>query len=126
MKTVIVVGVLGAVALLAGCGEKDESAVAAAPAEATSGSVAGDATGSAVASTADGQVHRTTGRIAEISGSSVTVDHQPVQTHGWPAMSMAFQAPDPSMLEGLQAGANVQFGFKQDGGQYVLTEITKQ
>lgn len=126
MKTVIVVGVLGAAALLAGCGEKEESAVAAAPAEATSALVAGDATGSRAASTAEGQVHRTTGRIAEVSGSTVTVDHQPVQTLGWPAMSMAFQAPDPSMLEGLQAGANVQFGFKQEGGQYVLTEMSKQ
>ena len=41
-------------------------------------------------------------------------------------MTMTFQAPDPTMVQGLEAGAPVRFSFRKEGDEYVLTEIQRQ
>jgi Cu/Ag efflux protein CusF len=70
-----------------------------------------------------GGTYSTSGEIITMSDSSVTIDHQPVAALGWPAMTMMYKAPDSSMISGLQTGAAVEFSFRQEGSDYVLTDI---
>ncbi len=72
-----------------------------------------------------GKVHSANGDITEISADSVTVSHGPVESIGWPAMTMAFQASSQEMLQGLNVGDPVDFQFQEAGGQYLLTSIKK-
>jgi len=67
--------------------------------------------------------HQTTGRIASVAADAVTIDHEAVAAIGWPAMTMTFRAPDPQMLQGLETGQAVGFSFRQEGNDYVVTEI---
>lgn len=66
-----------------------------------------------------------TGSIAAVAGKQVTIKHGPVAALNWPAMTMAFQADDPSLVRGLKPGDEVAFSFRQDGGQYTLTSIER-
>lgn len=58
-------------------------------------------------------LYETTGRIEQITGNSVTLSHQPVPAIGWPAMTMTFALPSPSIARGLKTGDRVRFGFDQ-------------
>ena len=58
-------------------------------------------------------LYETTGRIEQLTGNSVTLSHEPVPAIGWPAMTMTFALPDPSVARGLKAGDRVRFGFDQ-------------
>lgn len=69
--------------------------------------------------------HAATGEITEISDRSVTISHGPVETIGWPAMTMAFAAGSPEMVEGLNVGDPVAFEFRKSGDGYALTSIGK-
>lgn len=107
----------GAVALsllLAACGENQNG-----PPENRSGADAGPA---------DSQSHQgysAEGDITAIAGDQVTISHGPVEGIGWPAMTMTFRAQSPEMVEGLSVGDPVSFAFRQDGGAYVLTSLSK-
>lgn len=72
-----------------------------------------------------GEVHSANGDITEISSDRVTISHGPVESIGWPAMTMTFLAPSGQMLDGLNVGDPVDFQFQQAGDQYVLTSIEK-
>ncbi|MBW3558541.1 MAG: copper-binding protein [Proteobacteria bacterium] len=125
MRTLIIASTLGAALLLQACSGGEEGA-AEAPSEAAP--VAGapsatPATGGAAQATGP---FSTTGQIAAVEADAVSINHQPVAELGWPAMTMTFQAPDPSMIQGLQAGAPVRFSFSKQGDQYVLTEVRPQ
>ena len=107
----------GAVALalsLAACGDKQ----AAAPEQREPSAEASAPAG------AEG-IHAAAGDVTKVSDNQVTISHGPVESLGWPAMTMAFQAPSPEMLQGLNAGDPVDFQFSQAGGQYRLTSIKK-
>ena len=71
------------------------------------------------------QVHLGNGDITEISDGRVTISHGPVESIGWPAMTMPFQAPSAEMLQGLNVGDPVDFQFQKAGEQYQLTSIKK-
>jgi Cu(I)/Ag(I) efflux system membrane fusion protein len=58
-------------------------------------------------------LYETVGKIEQITANSVTLSHEPVPAIGWPAMTMTFQLPDPSVARGLKAGDRVRFGFDQ-------------
>jgi len=58
-------------------------------------------------------LYETTGRIEQITGNSVTLSHEPVPAIGWPAMTMTFALPSPSIAQGLKTGDRVRFGFDQ-------------
>ncbi len=70
-------------------------------------------------------VYSAAGDVTKISGDQVTISHGPVEGIGWPAMTMAFQAPSPEVLQGLNVGDSVDFQFRQSGEQYQLTSIKK-
>lgn len=112
------ISLLGAATIaLAACGSK-EPAAQQQPSQEQAGS-------DAAAAQPSGEVHSANGDITEISGGSVSVSHGPVESIGWPAMTMTFQAASPDMLQGLGVGDPVDFQFQKAGEQYVLTSIKK-
>ena len=57
----------------------------------------------------------------------VTIDHQPIKSMGWPAMSMTFKT-DPENLKGLKVGDSVHFRLRErtdENGDFIITLITK-
>jgi Cu/Ag efflux protein CusF len=97
---------------LAGCGQpQEQSSTTAAPASTSSAPAA--STG----------IYTTTGQVTAVAPDSVTISHQPVPALNWPAMTMTFKAPDQAMVAGLQNGSAVEFSFRQEGSDNVLTAI---
>ena len=81
--------------------------------------------GDAQSAEGTGQVHSGNGDITELSSDSVTISHGPVESIGWPAMTMTFRAQSGQMLQGLNVGDPVDFQFQKAGEQYQLTSIKK-
>ena len=69
--------------------------------------------------------HKATGVVKSVDAktSTVTFAHEPVASMKWPAMTMAFKADDPKLVQGLAPGQKVNFEFTQRGKDYVLTSI---
>jgi Cu(I)/Ag(I) efflux system periplasmic protein CusF len=69
--------------------------------------------------------HKATGVVKSVDTKSntVTLAHEPVSSLKWPAMTMAFKADDPKLVQGLTTGQKVSFEFTQRGKDYVLTSI---
>ena len=70
-------------------------------------------------------VHEASGVVKKVDAKNgkVTIAHDPVQSIGWPAMSMTFKARDKAMLEQVKPGAKVKFSFVQSGKDYIVTHI---
>lgn len=67
-------------------------------------------------------IHRATGNIKTIGEGNVTLDHGPVSSLEWPAMTMKFRLPSRVEAGGLKAGDRVTFTFVQaDEGPTVRT-----
>jgi Cu(I)/Ag(I) efflux system membrane fusion protein len=58
-------------------------------------------------------LYETVGKIEQITANSVTLSHESVPAIGWPAMTMTFALPNPSIARGLKTGDRVRFGFDQ-------------
>jgi len=55
---------------------------------------------------------------------TLTLNHGPVPSLKWPAMTMEFKAANTSLLKGLAPGQRVQFEFvERQPGEYVATSI---
>lgn len=67
----------------------------------------------------------TVGRIEQIDARSVTISHQPVPAIGWPAMTMRFHLPDPSLARGIKAGDRVHFAFDRPATGPTVRRMTK-
>lgn len=106
-------GALALSLLLAACGEDKNAAPG--NRQAAEGGPAAQA----------GEVHSASGKVTAISGDQVTIAHGPVEGIGWPAMTMSFRAGSPEMIKGVSVGDRVSFAFRQDGGAYLLTSISK-
>ena len=72
------------------------------------------------------ETHSATGTVDKVAGLQVTISHGPVESLGWPAMTMPFTAKDAASLAGIKAGDRVAFAFSKSGNESVLTSITKQ
>ena len=113
MKKSQLAGALALALPLAGCGDNQTAA----PEQGEP---------SATASPADAEeIYSAAGDVTKVSGEAVTISHGRVEGIGWPAMTMAFQAPSREMLQGLNVGDRVDFQFQQSGEQYLLTSIKK-
>ncbi|HEU4705551.1 MAG TPA: copper-binding protein, partial [Sphingomicrobium sp.] len=51
------------------------------------------------------------------------LDHGPVPSLKWPAMTMPFKLSDKALASGLQAGQAVEFDFVERGDDHVLTRV---
>jgi Cu(I)/Ag(I) efflux system protein CusF len=54
---------------------------------------------------------------------TVTFAHGPVASLHWPAMTMSFTVADKSLLGKLSPNQTVDFEFKQQGKDYVVTAV---
>lgn len=74
---------------------------------------------------ADGATHVAKGTVKSVDAKAgtVTLDHEPVKSMKWPAMTMAFQVKDKALLEKLGAGKKVEIDFEQRGKDYVITGV---
>jgi len=71
--------------------------------------------------------HKAAGSVDSIDPAAVTlsINHGPVATLKWPAMTMEFKAANRALLEGLKPGQEVSFEFvERQPGEYVVTSIT--
>jgi len=69
--------------------------------------------------------HSGTGVVRKIdpAAGKVTVQHEPIASMGWPAMTMAFDVKDKALLRDVKPGQKVDFTFTQDGKRYVIGAI---
>lgn len=72
-----------------------------------------------------GQNHRAIGVVKSVNSAkgTVTIQHEPVVTLKWPAMTMAFKPVDRKVFDELKAGREVNFEFEQRGKDYVITAV---
>ena len=114
MKTMQSGGALALPLLIAACGQQQE-----APTENRQGALASSTAPQA------GNVHSAVGDVTAIEGEQVTISHGPVESLGWPAMTMTFRAGSPDMASRAGVGDRVSFSFRQDTGGYTLTSLSK-
>ena len=112
---------IGGLGSHAGHGSAPAGAAPAAPAAAPN---AAPASGSAAAPAAIG--HRAEGSVDGIDpkAGTVSLQHGPVPSLKWPAMTMEFKAAHAGLLQGLKPGQAVTFEFvERQPGEYLLTAI---
>jgi Cu(I)/Ag(I) efflux system membrane fusion protein len=68
--------------------------------------------------------HLTQGRITAISAGSITIEHGPVPSLQWGAMTMTFKAPSKGLPQGLKVGDRVSFSFSKSTEGYQIGGIT--
>jgi Cu(I)/Ag(I) efflux system periplasmic protein CusF len=73
----------------------------------------------------EGRSHHASGTVKSVDKAkgTVMIDHGPVSSMNWPAMSIGFKAKDKKALEGLKPGQKVDFDFVQQGKDYVITKL---
>jgi Cu(I)/Ag(I) efflux system protein CusF len=59
----------------------------------------------------------------DAKAGTVTIHHAPIAKLNWPAMTMAFKASAPSVLQGVKVGQAVRFQLMQMGDAIQLTAI---
>jgi Cu(I)/Ag(I) efflux system membrane fusion protein len=116
MKPILLAGAIAFA--LQGCNQSQQQSAAPPPASSPAASTEAPAGSTGI--------YTTTGQVTEVAPDSVTINHQPVPALNWPSMTMTFRAPDIAMVAGLQKGTSVEFSFRQDGAQNVLTEIKRR
>jgi Cu/Ag efflux protein CusF len=112
---------LGLAGVVAGCGEKTATNIAA-PAN-TAESMGN------MAMPADTPVKmgKGTGTVTAIdmAAGTITLDHGPIPEVGWPAMTMGFKAK-PELLSSVAVGDKVAFDLALTGNAGEVTAIRKQ
>ena len=91
---------------------------------AATGAEAAAPAGAATVSTAVG--HKAEGSVdgIDLKAGTLSLNHGPVATLKWPAMTMEFKAANAGLLKGLKPGQAVAFEFvERQPGEYVVTSI---
>jgi Cu(I)/Ag(I) efflux system periplasmic protein CusF len=66
-------------------------------------------------------VAKGTVKSVDAKAGTVTLDHDPVKSMNWPAMSMSFKVHDKALMDKLGQGKKVEVEFEQRGKDYVIT-----
>lgn len=74
---------------------------------------------------ASSQTHsaKATVKKSDAKTGTVTLDHEPVATLNWPAMTMNFKVRDQALWSRLGEGKKIEVEFVQDGKDYVVTKV---
>ena len=70
--------------------------------------------------------HKAEGSVdsIDLQAGTLSLNHGPVASLKWPAMTMEFKAANPALLGGLKPGQAVSFEFvERQPGEYVVTSI---
>ncbi|MBL0089694.1 MAG: efflux RND transporter periplasmic adaptor subunit [Ideonella sp.] len=68
-------------------------------------------------------VYQAKGKVDEIEGDVITLQHEPVPALKWPAMTMPFNLSDATLAKGLKPGQAVEFSFSKGDAGFVITHI---
>src|SRR4030095_4000348 len=70
---------------------------------------------------AQGTVHKGTGVVKKVDAAkgAVTLDHEPIKSVNWSAMTMTFAVKDKKLLDKLESGKKVEFEFVEKGKEHV-------
>ena len=61
----------------------------------------------------------------DLQHGSINLTHGPVESLGWPGMTMDFSVKDKAMLQGIRAGQKVSFEIVKEGpGKFYISHIT--
>lgn len=84
-----------------------------------------NAAGMAESADSTPELFEAVGRITELDteNASVTLDHGPIPSLGWPAMTMAFDVAESVDLGGLSTDQTVNFGFRETSEGYRVERI---
>jgi Cu/Ag efflux protein CusF len=74
---------------------------------------------------AEAKSHHAAGMVKSVDAKkgTVTLDHEPVASMNWPAMTMTFKAKDKKMLEGVKPGQKIEVDFEAKGKDHVITKV---
>ena len=74
---------------------------------------------------AQAKAHHALGVVKSVDAGkgTLTLDHEPVASMKWPAMTMTFKAKDKKMLQSVTPGKKVEIDFVQQGKDYVITSV---
>lgn len=74
---------------------------------------------------AEGHAHHASGVVKSVNADkgTVNIQHGPVASLNWPAMTMGFKAKDKKSLQALKPGQKIEFEFVQQGKDYVITKV---
>jgi Cu(I)/Ag(I) efflux system protein CusF len=64
-------------------------------------------------------------KAIDAKAGKLTLQHGPIPAIGWPAMTMAFKANPPALLNGLKVGQKIGFDVKAIGMDAEVTAIRK-
>lgn len=106
---------------LLGCGEKADAPKSTNPQSAGSGPQ-GTAPSEPQTSPATHQASGSIEAVDPVAGT-LRINHGPVASLGWPAMTMDFVVSDKALLNNLKSGDAIAFEFHDRGGDYVVTSI---
>ena len=60
----------------------------------------------------------------DLKAGTVTINHGPVESLKWPAMTMEFKAANASLLQAMTPGSRVSIEFVERGqGEWVITKV---
>jgi len=71
--------------------------------------------------------HKGHGKVESINmeKARIKLSHGPIQTMGWPAMTMGFSVKDKEILNQVKVGDKIDFELVYEGpGEYYITKIT--
>ena len=76
---------------------------------------------------ADAHESWTRGKVVRVSTTrgKVTIEHGPIVNLEMMAMTMPFSVTDPSMLEGLAAGDEIEFVADMKGNELILINVRR-
>jgi Cu(I)/Ag(I) efflux system periplasmic protein CusF len=71
------------------------------------------------------RTHEGVGVIKDINAADgvVTLDHQPIKSLNWPAMTMAFKVKDKALMDKIKPGDKAEFTLAQSGKEYLITGV---
>lgn len=112
------VAVTAALALV-GCGE---------PAPTSEGSAESGAMPAEMDGAQGGDEHVAQGTVNSIdrTAGTINISHEPVESAGWPAMTMNFRLAEPDAPVELEPGQQVEFRFTMEGGGTVTAIARSQ
>jgi Cu(I)/Ag(I) efflux system periplasmic protein CusF len=84
-----------------------------------------DKIGKSADNKSEGKSHKGVGTVKKVdpTAGTVTLEHGPVKSLNWPAMTMTFIVKDRALLEKLTLDKKVEFEFAQRGPDYVITTV---
>ena len=74
---------------------------------------------------AEGQMHQGHGMVNKVNAQSgkVNITHEPIESMGWPRMTMDFNVQDKAELANIKPGMKVDFDLMMKGKGYRITKI---